>query len=257
MLTVIVKIWLCGEFRVEVDGERVERRLTRRKSRELLALLSATGGGLSRERLIEDLWPEEAPGSRDGALRQLLCELRHCLSGALVVDGCFVRLDLPDEECVDTRAAESALSRCFEATAAARWREARELARTASTSLIAEFMPGFTSRWIEQRRVELEDIRTCALEALAEVCLGGHDARAAELAAKQVIWRAPYREHGYLLLMQALIAKGNSAEALRVYERLRTLLREQLGTTPGPTLREVHALALQGGDEPTVAMFAG
>lgn len=38
-----VRIWLCGELRVEIDDERVEGRLTRRKSRELRHWLRRLG----------------------------------------------------------------------------------------------------------------------------------------------------------------------------------------------------------------------
>ena len=40
--------------------------------------------------------------------------------------------------------------------------------------------------------------------------------------------------------MEALAAGGNVAEALRVYEDVRCLLRDELGTTPGPALVAVH-----------------
>ena len=51
---------------------------------------------------------------------------------------------------------------------------------------------------------------------------------------------APYRETGHRILMEALERRGNVAEALRAYERLRVLLREELGIAPSPTLQAVH-----------------
>ena len=41
--------------------------------------------------------------------------------------------------------------------------------------------------------------------------------------------------------MRALAASGNTAEALRVYERLRTLLREELGIAPCSETLALHA----------------
>jgi pentatricopeptide repeat protein len=38
--------------------------------------------------------------------------------------------------------------------------------------------------------------------------------------------REPWREPGWRILMQALAAEGNTAEALQTYDRLRTLLRD-------------------------------
>ena len=36
------------------------------------------------------------------------------------------------------------------------------------------------------------------------------------------------------------MARGNGAEALRVYEQLRQRLRDELGATPAPELRELQ-----------------
>ena len=49
---------------------------------------------------------------------------------------------------------------------------------------------------------------------------------------RRLISRSPFRETGYSLLMRALFAQGNAAEALLVYERLRRLLYDELGTIP-------------------------
>jgi DNA-binding SARP family transcriptional activator len=40
--------------------------------------------------------------------------------------------------------------------------------------------------------------------------------------------------------MEALEASGNVAEALRVYDRLRVLLREELGVVPGRAAQDLH-----------------
>lgn len=56
---------------------------------------------------------------------------------------------------------------------------------------------------------------------------------------------APYRESGHRILMEALERRGNIAEALRAYERLRVLLRAELGIAPSPTVQAVHRRLLQ------------
>jgi DNA-binding SARP family transcriptional activator len=45
--------------------------------------------------------------------------------------------------------------------------------------------------------------------------------------------------------MEILTAGGNSAEALRVYERLRQRLRHDLGAIPAPELRELQERLLR------------
>jgi len=45
--------------------------------------------------------------------------------------------------------------------------------------------------------------------------------------------------------MEILAARGNGAEALRVYEALRERLRDELGATPTPELRALHEQLLR------------
>ena len=45
--------------------------------------------------------------------------------------------------------------------------------------------------------------------------------------------------------MEALARRGNLAEALRAYERLRVLLRDELGIAPSPDLQDLHRRLLR------------
>src|SRR5204863_10157679 len=60
--------------------------------------------------------------------------------------------------------------------------------------------------------------------------------------------RAPFRESAHALLMRALVAEGNPGEALLAYERLRVLLREELGTVPSVGMSALHVWALEQSD---------
>ena len=96
------------------------------------------------------------------------------------------------------------------------------------------FCPRRMTPWAEAWRLRLADVRIRALEAYAKTCLelGGTELPGAERAARELVDVAPFRESGHLLLMRALAASGNVAEALAAYERLRVLLRDELGVDP-------------------------
>src|SRR5579864_2494589 len=66
----------------------------------------------------------------------------------------------------------------------------------------------------------------------------------AERAARTLIDRSPVRETGYALLMDVLGAQGNAAEAMRVYDRARTTLQEELGIMPGRAIQQAHGRLL-------------
>jgi SARP family transcriptional regulator, regulator of embCAB operon len=48
-------------------------------------------------------------------------------------------------------------------------------------------------------------------------------------------------ETGYQLLVRAHAAAGNTAEALKVYERCRALISEELGVPPSRRTQALHS----------------
>ena len=66
-------------------------------------------------------------------------------------------------------------------------------------------LPGAQARWLDSRRRELEDVRLQALEVIgrAGLILGGSQLSSVERAARTLIESEPYRESGYVLLMEA------------------------------------------------------
>ena len=119
-------------------------------------------------------------------------------------------------------------------------RQAKTAAPLAESLLRQPFLPGEEGSWVEEKRRELADVRGRALTALADTCLRSGDAREAVKWAEQTIALAPFRETGYRRLMDAHVADGNRAEALRVYERCRRLLADELGAYPSPETESIY-----------------
>jgi DNA-binding SARP family transcriptional activator len=108
------------------------------------------------------------------------------------------------------------------------------------------FLPEAEAPWAEAWRRRLADVRIRALESYAKTCLeiGGAELPGAERAARELVDVAPLRESAHLLLMRALAASGNVAEALAAYERLRILLRDELGTDPSEPVQDAYVRLL-------------
>ena len=81
-----------------------------------------------------------------------------------------------------------------------------------------------------------------ALEAYGEagLGLGGTELPAARDAGRALVALTPLRESGHRLLIRALAAEGNIAQALRAYEDLRRLLADELGIDPSPPSRQLY-----------------
>ncbi len=158
-----------------------------------------------------------------------------------------ILLALPADAWIDLEAAEEAIHRAEAAVAQGEW------ARGWGPSLIAlftarrGFLPGEDLPWAQEYRRRLEEILIAALECYAAVGLGvgGSELAPGERCARELVAAAPFRERAHALLMQILAARGNAAEALRVYEALRERLRDELGAAPTPELRELQAQLLR------------
>jgi pentatricopeptide repeat protein len=87
--------------------------------------------------------------------------------------------------------------------------------------------------------------------ARARLELGGPTLPQAADCARQLIELAPFRETGHLILMEALARTGNVAEALRAYDRLRILLRDELAVAPSPAVQSVYRRLLGEATAPT------
>jgi SARP family transcriptional regulator, regulator of embCAB operon len=227
------KVQLCGRFVVELDGRRVEAELPGRQGRLLFAYLSVNRNRtLTREQLLDAMWTD----GRDGGLAPLLSKLRRTVP----LDG--FRVLLPAGAWVDVEAAAYAVHRAESAIAQGQPHRAWGPSQVALFVAGRPFLPGEQAPWIEETRRALEGVHLRALEAYAEAGLGigGTELAAAVRASRELTRREPYRESGYVLLMQALARDGNPAEALLAYEELRTHLREELGVAPSSRTQELH-----------------
>lgn len=245
-----MRIWLCGDLRLEAGEERLERRLTRRQARGLLAFLVINRRQpMRREQLLAKLWPEGVEGQHAGALRVLLSDLRKALGADALSGRTQLQLTLPDDAWIDVEAAAQALAAARRATELEDWETAAAEAESAWSLTREPLLAGESAAWIEEPRRELEDAALQALELLARAERNRGRNHESEQAARLLVERAPFREAGHALLMEAIAAQGNVAEALLVYERLRELLRDELGTGPSPTLSELHGQLLTRGVE--------
>ncbi len=226
------RIQLCGQLSVELDGRQLAHALRGAQVRLLLAyLLLNRLRSVGREELIGALWPEDAPQSQDAALRTLLSRLRSALGRSALAGRGDLMLVLPEPVWVDFEAARAELGRALAALERDDARAAWGLAQVPLNVAARGLLPGIQASWLEPFRNELEDIRLQAFEVVggAGLRLGGAQLGSVERAARALIHAEPYRESGYVLLMQSHALRGNSAEAIRVFDRLRVLLREELG----------------------------
>jgi len=245
----MLRIYLMGELCL-ASRERLVRaqRLRGRQGRLAFAyLVSERDRPVSRDELIELLWPDRTPPAFEVALSALLSKLRAMLAAAGLSSHALrpvahsYQLRLPAGSWIDT---EESLRAVHDAEAALRSgspQKAYGPAVVASSILRRSFLPGDHGVWIERKRDELVGIRLRALDCLAEIHLWNKEPTLALHAAEEAVDLEPYRETGYRRLMQIHERSGDRGEALRVYEDLRRLLATDLQTRPAPETEALRA----------------
>jgi len=257
------------EFRIlgpveVVDGGRVVSLGPSRQRALLALLLLRVNEVVSRDRLIDDLWGERAPGTAEASLHTYVWRLRKQLEqedGAqprvLVTRAPGYVLEL-DPEQVDlkrfellARRGKSELVAGDADAAAATLAEALSLWRGPP---LQEFG---SAPFALAESLRLQELRVAVLEDRfdADLALGAHDRLVGEL--DPLVGEHPYRERLCGQLMLALYRSGRQAEALEAYRKTRRRLAEELGIEPAPALQELeqailrHELTLTA--RPTVA----
>lgn len=240
------RIQLCGSLVARVQGRRVDGDLPGRQGRLAFAYLVLNRHRVvTRDALIEALWPEGPPALVDTAVNALLSKLRKAVGPGSIEGKRDVRLVLPGAW-VDVEAASEAIHRAESAVARQAWADAWGPGRVALHVARRGFLPGYDAPWIEEQRRELERIELRALECIAESSLelGPAEHDSALRSSRDLVRLAPHRESGYRLVMRALAAEDNVAEALLVYEQLRARLRDDLGASPSRSTQELHRALL-------------
>ena len=211
-------IRLCGGFDVTLGGDRVTPRLPGRQGRLVLAYLACNRRRtVTRDELIDLLWPIGPPARPDEVLGALLSKLRRAL-GPGVLDGRQeLTFRLPTDASIDLELATTAVERAETALADGEARSAWEDAQAALSVIEGGFLPGFDGGWVQERRREVEEFRLRALGCVARagLSLGGAELAAGERAARELISAAPLSEPGYGLLMEILASRGDVATALQ------------------------------------------
>jgi DNA-binding SARP family transcriptional activator len=243
------RIQLCGRLVIELDGRRVERELPRQGRLLLAHFVLERGRPQTRDRLAGALWGDRLPPSAADALTALVSRLRAAVGNEVLRGRSELELCLPPATTVDVELAEAAAHAAESASALGDWPRAWSASLAAQLVASRPFLVEHDGpEWVDERRRELSDLLVRSLESYARACLelGGTELAAAERASRRLVRLAPLRESGHVLLMDALSARGNTAEALAAYERLRTLLRDELGVPPCALAQERHRSLLAG-----------
>ncbi|MEU4157685.1 BTAD domain-containing putative transcriptional regulator [Actinoplanes sp. NPDC026670] len=246
-----MRVSVLGQLTVTGDsGEALPAGELPRRARQVLAVLAARHDRIqSKDALADSVWGDDLPGNHVAALEHYVSVIRRRLqpdgssanwfivtrSGGYLFDTGRAGLDLADLR---------TLIRRLDAPTPG---SPERLAVHADILTLARQLPfpeDPYAEWAEPVRTEVQIAAVNALLQHAAVTLGDDPARSLRLA-QEAIELNPFLESGYRAAMTAAIAMDRQDDALRIFERCRQLLDEELGVAPSADLvrlqREVLA----------------
>lgn len=249
MATRPLQLRLLGGFEADAD-HAAALALAPKKARALLAYLASPAGKPQpREKVADLIWGDI---SRDEqarrSLRQALTTLRRCVpESALETRRETVALR------ADVQVDVARFERLAAASGQAELEAALDLYR-------GEFLEGFSARadafdaWVDRERSRLREIALAATTRLADLQYCSGDLNGALSTTMRLVALDPLRESGHRQLMRLYEHAGRSSEAIRQFQALRELLRDELGTQPDAETVSLAERLRVGGARPEASV---
>jgi DNA-binding SARP family transcriptional activator len=221
-----IKLGLLKGFELRQGARQLRLPLS---AQRLLAFLALHDRPLQRLYVAGTLWLDSTQDAANANLRTALWRLRR--PGCVLVDSTPTELALAGGVVVDLRETAETARRVL-----AHEGESSDLG---ALCVAGDLLPDWYDDWLLVERERFRQLRLHALESLAEdLAAGGQFAAAAE-AALAAIAAEPLRESAHRALVRLHLAEGNVGEAIRQYSLYASLLRDELGLEPSPTMQSL------------------
>lgn len=230
------RLVLFGPPRLEIDGRPVPASAWRsQRAFQILIYLALHPRGVVRDQLLETFWPgrQLAAGRRN--FHPTLSYLRKVLPASEVAplrrEGETYRLETGYPLTCDVWELDRALE---EARHAAKPGEKLEALERAAALGAHPFLEGFYGDWADEQQTRMRDRMERVLLQCGEAASAAGDTERAFQHFRRAAELDPYRETTRVSVIECLVQLGNRRAALVEVERMRTMLRDELGVEPVP-----------------------
>jgi LuxR family maltose regulon positive regulatory protein len=232
-------ICLFSSFEAHLDGESVNSRLGG-KARQLLKILAAhVKRPLSKDALIDLLWPGADSVSGATSLKVTAHKLRHALDpdrssgNHIIVENGTYRLNPELTIWIDTEAFRELYQRGRSLESEARTAEALECLRKAEALYRGDYLEeDMYEDWPVIRREELRDLYLDTLHRLAQLALSENAHTDVIQYCHKIVLADPCREDAYRMLMSSHATLNQYSRAGAWYAVCRTTLQREINSEP-------------------------
>jgi TolB-like protein/Tfp pilus assembly protein PilF len=241
----VAELTLFGSFSLRLSGGRVAD-IPGQKDRALLSILALSGGSAqTRDKLATLLWGDRGEAQARDSLKHALAHIRQSigeeLSAQLVADRQSVRFQAPGLS-VDVLQ--------FERLIATGTPDTLEQACARYTGDLLDGIGIRDSGFEEWLRTERQRLRRMLEEALTKLLAPQLPIATRDKAARRLLAVDPLREAASRALMQIHAERGETAQAIKLFEQLRDRLHAELGAKPEAETAKLYEALRQGGGAP-------
>lgn len=219
-----LQVRLLGAVEIILDGRRL-RAFNSLRLQRFLGLIALRRDAQQRSRLAFELWPDSDERQARTNLRKLLHDFRHSLPDI----GKFVEIDNETVRWIPSGPGEVDVLRFQDAMAAGDFELAARL-------YSGDLLPACYDDWVLDERAKLRAQAYGALVRLTEEAARRDDHNAAIRHAQRIIDLEPTDEAAVRIQMEAHLALGDRAAALRSYHRYAEVLERDLAVAPGEAI---------------------
>ncbi len=235
-----LRIAILGPLQIFAGSDAIA--VSAPKHRALLALLALRPGySATAEQLIDGLWGEDPPRSAQKTLQTYVSGLRRILTGdAIRTSGGGYELTIAPEN-IDAHRFEALVGSARKSQAARETEEAIDSLRRALDLWRGPALADVLSELPDAAAASrLDELRRVAAEDLTDLLLESGQDRELIPDLETAVSEEPMRERRWAQLMTALYRSGRQADALRTFQRLKTLLGDELGIEPSAELVQLE-----------------
>lgn len=223
-----LQVRLLGAVEIVLDGRRL-RAFNSLRLQRFLGLIALRRDPQHRSRLAFELWPDSDERQARTNLRKLLHDFRHSLPDI----GEFVEIDNETVRWISSGPSEVDVLRFQDAMAAGDFELAARL-------YSGDLLPACYDDWVLDERAKLRAEAYGALVRLTDEAAGRGDHDAAIRHTQRIIDLEPTDEAAVRVQMQAHLALGRRAAALRSYHRYAEVLERDLAVPPGEAIGAMY-----------------
>jgi DNA-binding SARP family transcriptional activator len=223
------QVFVLGGFRVTCVGRGIA--LSTPACRVIAYLAVHGAGPVPRQTVAEALWPDRDAESARVNLRQAIANERRSGGNLIVAGRTELSLRAPVE--IDMH----------RALIAAHWLVTGPCDGIVDAShFLHDLLPDWDEEWLRVERERFNQLRLHSLEELCQRWLARGQPNSAIAVARAAVAADPLRESAQRLLIQAYLAEGNRAQALRQYRTYEEEMEIGLGLEPSQELRNLLGL---------------